>query len=61
MPLAIGNLGWVAGMASVFIICFVSLLASKLLTSVYEVNGVQLARYYEAVGHILGEFRKQHL
>lgn len=57
MPLSLGNLGWVAGPIAIILFYLVSVLAARLLASVYEVDGVQHPRYFEAVRHILGASR----
>lgn len=55
---AVGNLGWVAGIAALLLFYAVAVLTSHLLADVAEVEGRQFARLYEAVGYILGELQQ---
>lgn len=55
MPKALGALGWIAGPLCIFAFYAISIVSSWLLASLFEVNGVQHPRYFEAVAAILGE------
>lgn len=52
---AMGTLGWVAGSLTLLFVYLMAMLVSRLLSSIYEVDGVQHPRFFEAVGHILGK------
>ncbi len=55
MPKAIADLGWIAGPICVFIFYAVSVMGAMALASIFEVDGEQHPRYYEACAHILGK------
>ena len=55
LPYSVSWLGWVAGPLLIILFYLFSLLSSILLASLYEVNGVEHARYHHVVSHILGK------
>lgn len=54
LPWAVGTLGWVAGPLLVTVFYAVARWASVMLSQVYQVDGLEHARYHHAVHHILG-------
>jgi amino acid permease len=54
LPKVLSWLGWVAGPILLWIFFAISLLASRMLSSCYESDGVEHARYHHAVRHLLG-------
>jgi amino acid permease len=54
LPYSVSWLGWVAGPLLIVLFYGFSLLSSLLLAQLYEVNGVEHARYHHVVSHLLG-------
>lgn len=55
LPYSVSWLGWVAGPILIIVFYLFSLLSSMLLASLYEVDGVEHARYHHVVSHLLGK------
>lgn len=51
-------MGWIGGIVCLLFFAFVQLVFSQLLASVFEVDGKQHPRYFEAVAHVLGRRAK---
>lgn len=54
LPNSLAWLGWVAGPMCLCIFFAISLWSAHLLAQLYQVDGIEFARYHHAVQHILG-------
>ncbi len=58
LPAALAALGWLGGLLCLCLFYAVSMVASYLLASLYEVNGRKYGRYADAVAAFLGKCTK---